>query len=306
MKILFEFLIFPGFLFLASVGCIIGWIDRKLTARIQWRKGPPWYQCFVDCLKLMTKETIIPINANKFVFTLAPLLALTSATIVGFMLFKINISKTGFLGDLIVLVYLLTIPALSLILGAFASANPIASLGASREIKLLLSYELPFILALIVPIIKSGGIKIENIIASQGSHAILASFSGFIAFLITIFVAQAKLGLVPFDIAEAETEIIAGPYIEYSGFLLMIFKLTRYILFLILPLFIVTNFWGGFIITGIGSLIKSILKILLIVILFTLIRNTNPRLRINQAVKFFWGPVTIVALIAVILAVFGY
>ena len=143
MQLLFSFLIFPGFLFSAVIGLIAGWLDRKVTARLQWRVGPPWYQNFLDIVKLWGKETIVPEGA-KATFILAPYLGLASLALVATILGRALLWSQGtFSADLIVVLYLLTIPAISLIIGAASSRNPLASVGASREMKLVLSYEFP-------------------------------------------------------------------------------------------------------------------------------------------------------------------
>ncbi len=302
MKILFNYLIFPGFLFAACVGLMAGWVDRKVTARIQWRVGPPWYQNFVDIAKLLGKETIVPEGAGV-TFLLSPYIGLLSVILVATILgAAIRVPMGSFIGDLIVVLYLLVIPAISLIIGASSSRNPLASIGASREMKLVLAYELPFILSVIAIILKSqGAIRIGEILNHQmnfGSN--ISSLSGILAFIIAIFCMQAKLGFVPFDASEAEQEIMAGALIEYSGLPLAIFKLTKAILLYIMPLFLISLFWAG----GLGPL-ALILKYIAILVIFILIKNTNPRLRIDQALKFFWGPVTLLAIAAVGLALIG-
>jgi NADH-quinone oxidoreductase subunit H len=115
---------------------------------------------------------------------------------------------------------------------------------------------------------------------------------------------QAKLALVPFDMPEAETEIIGGPFIEYSGTPLAIFKLTRAMMLFTIPMFLVVVFMGG-VSLSFPSIIWGVLKYVLLLVIIVLIRNTNPRLRIDQAVKLFWGPITILAVAAVILAFMG-
>jgi NADH-quinone oxidoreductase subunit H len=302
LKLLLQYLIFPGFLFSAIIGLIAGGIDRKVTARIQWRVGPPWYQNFVDFIKLLGKETIIPEGA-RLTFLFAPFLGLLSATLVATILGKALIFPLeGFTGDLIVVLYFLLIPAIAIIIGASASRNPLASVGASREMKLVLGYELPFILSLITVIIKSGGVigigEILNHQISFGSH--IASYSGALAFIVAILCMQAKLGLVPFDASEAEQEIMAGVLIEYSGLPLAIFKLTKAVLLYTMPLFLIVLFQGRDL-----SPLFLIAKYIGILIIIILIKNTNPRLRIDQAMKFFWGPVALLATIAVGLALFG-
>jgi NADH-quinone oxidoreductase subunit H len=302
MRILFGYLIFPGFLFSAIVGLLAGWIDRKVTARIQWRVGPPWYQNFVDLIKLLAKETIVPQEA-KLTFLLSPFLGLLSLILVATIL-GINIRSPleSFMGDLIVVLYLLIIPAIALIIGASSSRNPLASIGASREMKLVLGYELPFILSIITVIIKSGGaIQIGSILNHQvnfGSN--LASVSGILAFIVAIFCMQAKLCFVPFDMSEAEQEIMAGVLIEYSGLPLAIFKLTKAILLYTMPLLLISLFWARDL-----SPLSLIGKYVALLVIIILIKNTNPRLRIDQALKFFWGPITALAIIAAILALLG-
>lgn len=308
LRPIFYFVIFPGFLFTAAVGLLASWIDRKVTALVQWRVGPPWYQPLIDVIKLMGKETIVPRGGSRVTFLLAPLLGLAAVTLVSTLIWTMNLwPQRSFLGDLIVILYLLIIPSLAIILGGAASKNPLSSLGASREMKLVLAYELPFILVAFVPVIKSGGlIRIGELVNYQVSNgAFLASWSGAIAFVVVIlFCMQAKLALIPFDIPEAETEIMAGPLIEYSGAPLAIFKLTKMMMLFVVPTFIVTIFWGGMVFSGLSSL-WSILKYVALLVLIILIRNTSPRIRIDQAIRFFWGPVTGLAIIAILLAFLG-
>jgi len=115
---------------------------------------------------------------------------------------------------------------------------------------------------------------------------------------------QAKLALVPFDMPEAETELMAGVLIEYSGAPLAVYRLMKNMLLFTLPFFMMIMFTGGFRFDGI-HLLYSVLKYVGFVALITVIRNTNPRVRIDQAVRFFWGPMTIIAVIAIILAYRG-
>ena len=306
---IFLFLIFPGFLFSASMGLVVGWIDRKVTARVQWRVGPPWYQNFVDVAKLLFyKETLIPDGASKAMFLGMPLVSLSGATLVSTIVLYINWApQAGFIGDLIVLVYLMMIPAIALMIGGFSTGNALASLGASREMKLMLAYEFPFILALAVPIMKANfSIRLGEILAYQAnSGAIIGSFSGILSFIVMILCVQAKLGFVPFDMAEAETEITSGPFIEYSGKTLGILKLSKAVMTFALPVLMITLYFGGVKFDPRGFL-DTVLQYILIVVILVLIKNTNPRVRIDQAVRFFWGPVAALAAIGIVLAYFGY
>jgi len=287
------------------LGLLSKWVDRKVTARIHWRVGPPWYQTFADVLKLLGKETIVPATAQKWTFLSAPIIGFAGAAVAASILWGANLTHASFVGDLIVVVYVLTLPSLAIIVGGMASGSPIAALGASREMKLVFAFELPMILALVTVILKAQGtLALDGILDYQASNGMfIGSVSGVIAFVVAVLSAQAKLGLVPFDIAEAETEIIAGPFTEYSGPSLAVFYLMKAVLLAVLPILLVTVFWGGF--RGWG-LLWGTLAYVLVLVLFVLIRNTNPRLRIDQALKFFWFGLTPVSILAVVLAGLGY
>lgn len=306
MIYIFYFLFF-GFLLTAIIGLLASWIDRKVTAKVQYRVGPPLLQPLIDIVKLLGKETLIPAGASKITFLMAPVIGLASVTLVSTLLWINNIYPAkSFLGDLIVVLYLLVIPSISIIMGGFASRNPLASLGASREMKLILSYELPFILAVLVTVIKSGfTFRLGEILTFQAQNgAFVRSWSGTLALIVAIICMQAKLALVPFDIPEAETEISGGVLIEYSGSGLAIYRLMKNMLMFTVPFFLIIVFIGGLSFDGI-HLLYGVLKYIGLVALMTVIRNTNPRVRIEQAVKFFWGPVTLIAIIAIILALLG-
>ncbi len=302
IKTLFSYIIFPGFLFTAVVGLFVTWIDRKVTARVHWRVGPPWYQPYADFLKLLLKETIIPEGSSKIIFLLGPILGLIGMSILAVMLFSMNFNPhTSFVGDLIVIIYLLALPPIGVILGGSASRNPLASVGASREMTQYFAYELPFLISLAIIILKAGGhIKFGDIIIAQHtSGSFLYSISGIIAGVVIFFTMQAKLSFVPFDIPEAEQEIMAGPYIEYSGVALAVYKLTRAMMFFLLPLFFISVLWGGF------ADWWAVLKFLVLVVLIVLVKNTNPRLRIDQSLKFFWLGLGIFSIIGLIFAFYG-
>ena len=131
---LFYFFIFPGLLFTAVAGAFLSWFDRKITARVQFRKGPPLLQPFYDFFKLLlVKETIIPKNGSPLIFLMAPVFAVTGAVLAGvFILLPLFNITSGFRGDLLVIFYLLTIPSFSYIIGSLASGNPLAAVGGSK------------------------------------------------------------------------------------------------------------------------------------------------------------------------------
>ncbi len=298
--------------FVPIAGLILTWVDRFVSARVQWRKGPPFYQPFADILKLLLKQTVIPQGAARTVFLFAPLIGIAGMSLVALILFFSNFGvvvaqRTSFIGDIIVLLYLFALVPIAFIVGASASRNPIAAVGASREMTIYFGYELPFILALLVPIVKvsqrwdvASALRIGGLVAYQQEYGpFLYSISGVIAGIIILFVIQAKLGYVPFDIPEAEQEIMSGVLVEYSGAPLAGFRITRAMMFVLLPIFMITVLWGG-----IGDW-WAILKFLLIVVLIVLMKNTNPRLRVDQTLTFFWFILGPLGIIAVILAFIG-
>ena len=302
VKILFQYVVFPGFIFTGVVGLFLTWIDRKVTARIHWRVGPPWFQPYADFLKLLLKETIVPEGSSKTLFLLAPLFGIISMSIFAVMLFSMNFNPaTTFIGDLIVIVYLLALPAIGVVLGGSASKNVLAGVGASREMTQYFAYELPFLIAIATIILKAGGsIKFgEIILAQQAGGPFLYSISGVITAVVILLTIQAKLSYVPFDIPEAEQEIMAGPYIEYSGVALALYKLGRAMMLFLLPLFLISLLWGGF------ANWWAIPKFLLIIVLIVLMKNTNPRLRIDQALKFFWLGLGFLSIVGLVFAYYG-
>ena len=307
MEFIFAYLVFPGFLFTAAVGMLASWIDRKVTARVQWRVGPPLLQPLYDFVKLLGKETVIPRGCSRMTFLMAPMFGLVAATLVSTLVWMAILKPdAGFTGDLIVVLYFLMVPSIAVIIGAFASKNPIASLGASREMKLMLADELPFLLAVFVAVIQAGGaIRLGQFIAYQQTYGmVFTSLSGALATIVAVITMQAKLTLIPFDIPEAETEIMSGVFVEYSGPPYAILKLTRMMMLFTLPMVLVVVFLGGMRFEG-WDILWSILKYIVLLVLIILIRNTNPRVRIDQAMRFFWGPMTVLAIIAVVLAFLG-
>jgi NADH-quinone oxidoreductase subunit H len=296
-----QFLLFPGLLFTAVAGLLTSWFDRKLTARVQMRKGPPLLQPMYDVAKLMIKETCVPFGCPTWLFLSAPLIGLAGVSLASMILCQAMWDPAvTFTGDLIVVMYLLALPSLSIILGAFASRNPLASLGGSREMKLVMAYELPFILAACVPIIGAGSIHLGDILSAP---AVAGNLSGVLALVVALIAMQARLARVPFDIPEAECELGSGVLIEYSGPPLAMYKLTQAMMLFTGPMFLLVLYGGGIPFSqGWLPAVLGVLKFLGLVTLIVLIRNTAPRLRIDQAMRLLWGPVTLFAILSLTLA----
>ena len=304
-EIFLEFLLFPGLLFTAVAGLLTSWVDRKVTAMVQMRVGPPFLQPFYDVRKLFIKETCVPEGGAIGMFLVAPLIGFAGVALASLILWRTLLnSEVTFVGDLIVLIYLLMMPALAVVLGSFASRNPLASIGGSREIKLMIAYELPLVLAVLVPVIQADSIRLGDLVSAP---APAGSLSGILALLVCIACMQAKLTLVPFDMPEAETELSGGVLIEYSGPPLAMYKLTRAMMLFTMPVFLVVIFAGGAVANGgLSAKILGVLLGLAVVVVFIVVRNTTPRVRTDQAVRFFWGPVNSAALLAAAIAWMGW
>lgn len=302
-----TFLFFPGILFTAVVGLVFQWVDRKVSARLQWRTGPPFFQPFYDIIKLFGKELIVPRISSQTGFLLAPLIGFAGVALVSTILWLTNLDPTRtFVGDLIVVFYLLILPSLAIVWGGTSSGNPFSAIGASREMKLILGYELPFIISVLVVSFKLHTLSLGNIILIQQAEGlVIGNISVILAFLVALVCAPAKLGLPPFDMAEADTELMEGAILEYSGVALGLIKLTQAMSFFVLTVFLAIVFLGGLPLGGV-HLLWSLLKVLALAVVFILIKNTNPRLRIDTAMKFFWGPMTLLAVFAMVLAYLGY
>jgi NADH-quinone oxidoreductase subunit H len=299
-------LIFPGFLFTAIVGLLLTWVDRKVTAIVQSRMGPPWFQPFADIGKLLSKRMIVPKGVRTVGFIGAPLLSMAGVTLASVIVFLALFNPSvGFMGDLIVLVYLSMIPAIALIIGGASSRSPFGAIGASREMSMVLAYEVGFLLAVVTVIVQTGSIRFSDILAYQAQNgAVLWSISGFIAAAVMLLCMQAKLGFLPFDISEADTELIGGPLAEYSGVGLALFKLSRAMMFFFLPVFMVLIFSGAPQLSLL-SILGFLVKLLTVLVLLILIKITHARLRLDQALHFFWTKVGLAGLVALAFALLG-
>ena len=311
MEILYailRILFFPGLLFVAVGGLLLSGIDRKVLSRMQRRVGPPIVQPFYDFFKLMGKETIIPHHANRTVYLWAPIVGMVSLAVT--MLFIPICGFSAFSGtaDLLVVLYLLTIPAVCLIVGGSASGSPFAGVGISREMVAMMSYELPLVLVLLSVAKQVGSLSLQDIAAYQAANGcILFHWSMIPAALAMLLVIPAEAGCHPFDVAEAETEICEGPLVEYSGAPLGVFKLNHAMKLFVLTALFCALFLGG-ITSGIAPvdvLIVFALCAVVMIVCVTLLHGICARLRVEQVFKFYWTVVTGLALVSLILVWFG-
>lgn len=305
---LFAYFVFPGLLFAGAVGLLLGGIDRKITGRMQNRVGPPIWQEFLDVGKLFAKEDITPSAAQGFIFTVAPFVALGSIAAI-FLFLPVNSPKPALssVADLIVILYLLNIPAICAVLGGYSSACPFGVVGSSRYVAQLLGYELAFILAVLAAAFRVGSLGLGDVVAYQARHGWLVLQPHLLpAAVAAILAGQGKVLRVPFDIPEAETEIVHGPLTEYSGPKLALFRIAYNMEVFAVAALVVALFFGGpvaHVINGmyVPGVVSFLLKCFALVLLTTCIRNIAARLRIDQALKFFWAFAALLALISLVL-----
>lgn len=299
---LFHILIFPGFVFLGVAGLVFEFIDRKLYARMQNRVGPKWYQPLADIIKLLSKETVIPRDADARIFNAIPAFAL-AATCAAFLYVPIWSAEAlyAFDGDLIVVMYLLTVPTLTFFLAGWFSSSLYAQIGGIRAMTQLFAYEVPFYMALLGPAILAGTWSLSGIAAFYHANPwlLLVNLPGFV---VSIFSAQGKLERVPFDLPDAETEISGGTFTEYSGRLFGIFRMTLSAELVVVASLIAAVYFPIYFSAGpvIGFLVYLV-QLLVIVFLLALMRASLARFRMDQMVAFCWKVLAPLSILQIVL-----
>ncbi len=305
-------LVFPGFAFQFVFSTYLEWMDRKLYARLQNRRGPLYtgyqgiLQPVADIFKLFFKEDIVPAAADRFMFSFMPILGLAAVVTAGLYIpVWMFTPYNSFEGDLVVVLYLLSIPSLVLFLAGWFSVSPYSLMGATRVLTQLFAYEVPFFLAMLTPAVVAGSWQIQKVaVYPWTSGAWWIILVQVLAFVVAILTLQAKLERVPFDIPEAETEVVGGPLTEYSGKKLALFRIQKDILMLVGSAFIAALFLGGFPggiwLGGLWLLIKTIF----VVFLLSVVRAGFARIRLDQIVTFSWkylAPLSLVQLLIVLI-----
>jgi NADH-quinone oxidoreductase subunit H len=300
---LFWILVFPGFLFLCVFGWAVEFYDRKLYARLQNRIGPPWFQPFADFVKLISKEEIIPTEANPTMFKLMPVLALT-AVLTAYLHVPIWGTKplVSFEGSAIVVVYLLTLPTLAFFLAGWHSTSLFSAIGAVRTLTQLFAYEVPLLLVVLAPALPAHTWSLGKMAAFYDERPLLA-LPNIVGFCVALFALQGKLERVPFDIPEAETEIVGGTFTEYSGRLLGLFRLAIDMETVVGASLVAAVFLPfGLGLGPVPAFVLSIVKVLFVVFLLALLRTVTARLRIEQMVTFCWKYLAPAAIFQIVLS----
>jgi NADH-quinone oxidoreductase subunit H len=298
-----EMIVFPGFVFLGILGMIFEYMDRILYARLQNRKGPPWFQPFADFVKLGSKEDVIPREADKKMFILAPLLAATAAVAASFYIpLWGGGALYSFTGDAVVVIYLLTIPTVSFFLAGWYSTSLYSTVGAVRTITQLFAYEVPLFLVILAPGILAGTWSLSGIAEFYSDNPLLC-LTNIIGFVVAIVALQGKLERIPFDIPEAETEIVAGTFTEYSGRLLVILRLAIDIEMVVGAALIAAVFLPfGIGLGGVLGCLIFIIKIAVVIFILAVFKTSVARLRIEQMVNFCWKYVAPAAVLQLLIS----
>jgi NADH-quinone oxidoreductase subunit H len=311
VQILLKFL---GAAFMATFSMLLMlftiWLERKIIARIQDRLGPnrvgPFgvFQTVADLVKLLTKEILIPSGADRFIFIIAPFLVMMS--VIGLWAvvpFAPTLFGTDINVGVLYTVSIGSIGTLGIMMAGLSSNNKYALLGAFRTVAMMLSYAVPMILALLVPTLLAGSMGFVEIVKAQGSmwFGVYAP----IAMLIFFVSSVAEVGRAPFDLLEADSEIVAGFHIEYSGLAFGMFFVAEFLHAFTISALTVTLFLGGW--QGPGAEAAPILGFIYFLIktsavYFVVIwfRGTFPRVRIDQLNTLNWKFLVPLALAVVI------
>lgn len=295
-----QMLIFPGFLFLGIYSLLFEFLDRKMVARLQNRVGPPWYQPLADFLKLLGKEVIIPEGADKRVFPVLPVIAM-AAVATAFLYvptYKVT-SVFPFEGDLIVLLYLLTLPTLTFFLAGWYSTSVYATIGSVRVLTQLFSYEVPLFMALLAPALLAESWSLSAIAAYYGQHP-LCVLINLPALAVAVIACQGKLERVPFDLPEAETEIVTGAFVEYSGRLYAIFRMAIDAELVVVASVIAAVFLPFFSANPLLGFLLYALRTVAVLFVLALFRAVMARVRIEQMVLFCWRYLTPLAILQIV------
>jgi formate hydrogenlyase subunit 4 len=278
--VLLRLLVFPGMLYAISMAWFVLWLERKVTARLQRRVGPPFYQPFFDFIKLLAKQRRdFPDLGGRLVGFL-PFLSL-AAMLGSAALIPVVPFLEGFTGDIVLLVMLLEVPALCLVLTGFASRSIFGEVGAVREAVLTLSYNIPFLLGIVALSAAAKSLSLPQIVQTPwGVVRILAVTA--IALCL-----PAKLRINPFSISNAEQEIYAGPLTEIGGGTLAIWELVHGMEWVILCGLVAVFILPPLLHPGIQTVLFILVSVIIALIL-TGIATATARLKVNQASRFYW------------------
>ncbi|GMQ77574.1 MAG: NADH-quinone oxidoreductase subunit NuoH [Anaerolineae bacterium] len=289
-------LIVSTFLLILTLYLVL--ILRKVLARVQDRIGPNrvggrygLLQTVADAIKLITKEDLIPSGADKLAFNLAPIITVIAALLMWAVIpFAPGLTGADINVGVFYVLAISSVSVVALLMAGWGSNNKYALLGAFRAVAQLVSYEVPMIMALIIPILLASSMSTQTIVESQSVWYIVVVPLSALIFIIS---AMAELGQTPFDLLEAESEIVAGYHIEYSGMKFALFFLAEFINAFFMSALFTTMYLGGWRGPGAAAypllgLIYFMIKTFLVYLFLIWVRGTLPRVRIDQLLYFNW------------------
>jgi NADH-quinone oxidoreductase subunit H len=287
---------------LLTVAAYLVWVERKLLGRMQARFGPNragrfgLLQLLADLIKLLTKEDTVPAGASKTIFLLAPgVVAITALLIFSVIPFGNSLTLWGrpipmVITDLnVALLFIVALSSLGVYgvaLGGWASNSKYSLLGSIRGAAQMISYELSLGLSLVPVVMLAGSFSLVDIVNSQTRYPFILVQP--VSFLIFFVSAMAEIKRIPFDLPEAENELVAGYHTEYSGLRFGLFFLGEYITLVVLGGLVAAFFLGGWRGPFLPPLIWFILKVFAIVFVMIWMRGTLPRLRYDQLMSLGW------------------
>lgn len=278
---------------------------RKITARIQSRQGPPIWQPYYDTFKLLGKEDIESGEApvmQRFAAYLSLASILTVACLVP-MGFATPMDSAG---DAILVIYLLTLSGICMLLAGLAAGSTYSLVGISREMMTMLTLEPLFAITILIAAVHSQSFRLDTILNGAIYQTAGIPVSGIIMLGVMLLSFQAFVARVPFDISEAETEIMEGPLIEYSGPKLAIFKYAQMVKLVVFSALFVGIFvpWGSGLILPLAWILFWV-KVFALVLMVTVLAATHARYRIDQAIRYF-ASLLAVGIVALIIASNGF
>ena len=295
--------------FISVSAMFLVWWERKVSALIQNRLGPMivgWHgslQSIADMLKLLLKENIVPSGADKLIWWLAPFFVVVPSIAV---FVTIPFGKNLIVHDLNVGVLFITsitsVCVLGIFMAGWGSNNKYSLLGGMRSAAQIISYEVPLLLSIVLVIMETGTLSIQEIIKAQEHGWFILKPHLAVAFLIYLISATAEVNRVPFDIPEAESELGAGYHTEYTGIKFGMFFVAEYTNLFIISAIATSLFWGGWQGPLLPSFIWFLLKSYGIVFLLMWVRWTLPRVRMDQMMSFAWKVLTPAALLNLLMS----
>lgn len=289
------------------------WLERKVVGRIQNRLGPnrvgPWglVQPIADMIKLLTKEDIIPTDADRWVHTLAPIVLVIPIVLAFAVIpFGRGMAPVDLNIGILYIVAVGSLATIGIFMAGFGSNNKFALIGGMRAVAQIISYEIPQVLTIVTVLLMAGSLSLVKIVEAQGGWNGLRWFIltfpvGPIAFIIFMTAGIAESNRTPFDLPEGESEIVAGHHTEYSGMKFALFYLAEYLELFIVCAIATTLFLGGWQGPLLPPWLWFLLKTYVLIFITMWVRGTMPRFRIDQMMQFAWKVLVPIALANIVL-----